>query len=482
MMARLANEGWRRMPDHTGLLASVLSQFDGAASHCDLEPGLLDEIRQTDSVYRMRFPVEHDDGSIQVIEAYRAEHSHHRLPTKGGVRISPLVDEDEVVALATLMTLKCAIVEVPFGGAKGGIRLDPRGPTGVRQRAVRRYTAELVSKNFIGPSIDVPAPDYGSGEQEMAWMAGTYRAMRESDLNAWACVTGKPVSLHGIPGRVEATGRGVFHGINECVANAEHVAATGLSPGLAGKTIVVQGLGNVGSHFARIVQQEGDARVIALAEMEGAIHSEEGLEVDAVLAHRAETGSILDFPGATNLERSEDALELECDILVPAALECVITPENAPRIRARTIAEAANGPVEAAAESILRERGTFIIPDVYLNAGGVTVSYFEWLKNLSHVSFERMHKRYEEMATRDVLEAVEELTSSRFDAGEFAALTRGPDEIDFVRTALAETMSDAYQQISELQRQRDLPDLRTAAFVIAIERIAGNYTALGIFP
>ena len=470
------------MPDQMGLLASVVGQFDAAAARTDIAPGLLDQIRHTNSIYRMRFPIELDDGSIQVIEAYRAEHSHHRLPTKGGIRISPMVNADEVMALAMLMTLKCAIVEVPFGGAKGGIRLDPRSPDGVRRRVIRRYTAELVAKNFIGPSIDVPAPDYGSGEQEMAWIAGTYRAMRESDLNAWACVTGKPVSLHGIPGRVEATGLGVFHGINECVGNAEDMAAIGLSAGLAGKSVVVQGLGNVGSHLARIMEQEGDARVIALAEIEGAIHSEDGLDVDAVLAHRAATGSILDFPGATNVGRSEDALELECDILVPAALEGVITPENAPRIRARIIAEAANGPVDAAAEPILTQRGTLILPDVYLNAGGVTVSYFEWLKNLSHVSFERMHKRYEEMATRDVLEAVQDLTSSRFDASQLATLTRGPLEIDFVRTALAETMSDAYQQVRELQHQRDLPDLRTAAFVIAIERIAGNYAALGIFP
>ena len=470
------------MPDQMGLLASVGRQFDAAAAHTDIAPGLLDQIRHTNSIYRMRFPIELDDGSIQVIEAYRAEHSHHRLPTKGGIRISPTVSADEVMALAMLMTLKCAIVEVPFGGAKGGIRLDPRSPNGVRRRVIRRYTAELVAKNFIGPSIDVPAPDYGSGEQEMAWIAGTYRAMRESDLNAWACVTGKPVSLHGIPGRVEATGLGVFHGISECVGNAEDMAAIGLSAGLAGKSVVVQGLGNVGSHLARIMQQEGDARVIAIAEIEGAIHSEDGLDVDAVLAHRAATGSILDFPGATNLGRSEDALELECDILVPAALESVITPQNAPRIQARIIAEAANGPVDAGAEPILNQRGTLILPDVYLNAGGVTVSYFEWLKNLSHVSFERMHKRYEEMATRDMLEAVEDLTSSRFDASQLATLTRGPLEIDFVRTALAETMSDAYQQVRELQHQRDLPDLRTAAFVIAIERVAGNYAALGISP
>jgi glutamate dehydrogenase (NAD(P)+) len=469
------------MTEETDLLRSVMRQFDRAAAHCDLEPGLIDQIRRCNSVYRMRFPVERDDGQIEVVEAYRAEHSHHRLPTKGGIRISEFVGEDEVIALAALMTFKCALVAVPFGGAKGGIRLSPHASKGFRRRAVRRYTAELVEKNFIGPSIDVPAPDYGTGEEEMAWIAGTYRALRGGDLNAWACVTGKPVSLHGLPGRVEATGLGVFHGIEQCLSHAEDLEPLGLTPGVAGKRIVIQGLGNVGSHAARFLAEAG-AIIVGVVEIDGAIHSPEGIDVVALLDYRAEKGGVAGFPGATPLPTAEDGLELDCDVLIPAALEGVITAENAPRIKARVIAEAANGPIDASAEATLRERGTLVIPDLYLNAGGVTVSYFEWLKNLSHVSFERMNKRYEEITTRSILEAVENLSERRFGSSELERLTMGPNEIDFVRSALADTMAESYERIRQTQKRRSLPDLRTSAFVMGIERVAENYDALGVFP
>jgi glutamate dehydrogenase (NAD(P)+) len=316
---------------------------------------------------------------------------------------------------------------------------------------IRRYTAELVAKNFVGPSVDVPAPDYGTGEQEMAWIADTYRALRGGDLDAWGCVTGKPVPLHGIPGRIEATGLGVYHGISECLSSARDMATLGLEPGLDGKRVIVQGLGNVGSHAARFLQVEGGARVVGIAEVEGGIYSEDGLDVERVIAHRRDT-------------------------------EGVITGENASRIQARIIAEAANGPVYPDAEPILAEKGTLLIPDIWLNAGGVTVSYFEWLKNLSHVSFERMYKRYEEVSTRSVLEATERLAGRQFNADEMALLTRGPSEIDFVHSALAETMTESYRQIHETWKSRDLPNLRAAAFLIAIERVGANYLALGIFP
>ncbi len=463
------------------LLDTVYRQFDQAASFTGYEPGLLQQMRDCNAVYHLRFPVEMDNGNVEVIEAYRAEHSYHRLPTKGGIRISPHVSADEVVALATLMSFKCALVEVPFGGAKGAIVLDPRSPEDVRRRVIRRYTAELSRKNFIGPSVDVPAPDYGSGEQEMAWIADTYRHLNPDELDHWACVTGKPVSLHGIPGRREATGLGVCDGIMEALDHPEDVQALGLSRGLAGKRVIVQGLGNVGSNAASHLQECG-ARIVGVAEYEGGLYSEDELDIEAVLSYRAETGSLHGFPGATWIPSSAETIEQDCDILVPAAIEGVITAENAGRIQAKIIAEASNGPVYPDAEPILAERGTLLIPDIYLNAGGVTVSYFEWLKNLSHVSFDRMHKRYEEISTRRLLTATEGLTGNRFKPDELASLTRGPSEIDFVRTALAETMSEAYREMHETWRERDLPDLRTAAFLIAIERIATNYLALGIFP
>jgi glutamate dehydrogenase (NAD(P)+) len=466
----------------SGFFAEILRYFDRAAGFTDLETGLLDQIKYCNGVYRMHFPVQHDDGSIEVIEAYRAEHSHHRMPTKGGIRFSPTVTQEQVMALAALMTLKCAIVDVPFGGAKGAVRIDPHDPNeGFRERVIRRYTSELVRKNFIGPAIDVPAPDYGTGEREMAWIADTYNALHPNQLEASACVTGKPIALHGIPGRREATGLGVYYGLCEALSVVEDAKSLGLTPGLAGKRIVVQGLGNVGSPVASFAQQQGDARIVGIAEIEGGIYAPDGLDVDAVLRHRRETGSIRNFPGARTLGR-EETLELDCDVLIPAALEGQIRADNAPRLRTRVVAEAANGPVTPEGEAILLERGVFLIPDIYLNAGGVTVSYFEWLKNLSHVSFERMRRRYEEIASRRTIELVERLTGRRAEEAERRPLTEGPSEIALVRTALEQTMATAYGRIRELWRQDGLPDLRTAAYRFAIERVAASYLARGIFP
>lgn len=467
----------------TSFFEDVLHYFDRAARYTRIDPGLLDQVKYCNAVYRMRYPVRDDDGEIRVIEAYRAEHSFHRLPTKGGIRFAPDVSQDEVMALAALMTFKCAVVNVPFGGAKGGVRVDPHSCSqGFRERVTRRYTSELVRKNFIGPGVDVPAPDYGTGEREMAWIADTYKALNPGQLDAYACVTGKPVALHGIPGRLEATGLGVYYGIENCLSIPEDAKEMGLRPGLAGKRVVVQGLGNVGYHAARSAQDLGGAVIVGIAEREGAIHAPDGLDVEAVARHRRETGSILDFPGARDLERPSAALELECDVLIPAALEKQITAENAPRVRARVVAEAANGPVNPAGESILRERGVFLIPDLYLNAGGVTVSYFEWLKNLHHVSFERLGTRLEEMAALRLLEGMERLAGRSLPEAEKRALARGPREIDFVRSALAQTLATAYVHLRERWKTAALPDLRTAAFHFAIERVAESYLAHGIFP
>lgn len=467
----------------SSLWESVSEFFDRAAGYTKLAPGLLAEIKACNSVIRLRFPVKHDDGTIEVVEAFRAEHSHHRQPTKGGIRFSPDLTQDEVVALAALMTYKCAIVGVPFGGAKGGVKIDPHQITdGFRERLTRRYTAELIAKNFIGPAVDVPAPDYGTGEREMAWIADTFRALNPGQLHTNACVTGKPLSLHGIHGRKEATGLGVFFGIREALSRAEDMTPLGLTPGTEGKRVVVQGLGNVGYHSAKFLQQEGKMRLVGLAEIEGAIANPHGLDVDAVVEHRQATGSILDFPRAQNLPDSGAALELDCDILVPAALENQITAENAGRIQARIIAEAANGPVDTAGEAILLQRGKLIIPDVYLNAGGVTVSYFEWLKNLSHVRFGRITAYHEETTHRRFVDIIERLTGKQVPDDERAGLVHGARELDFVRSGLAETMINAYADIRRIARDRKIPDLRSAAFALAIERVAETYTMMGIFP
>jgi glutamate dehydrogenase (NAD(P)+) len=462
---------------------SVGLNFRKAAPLTGLSEGLLAQIRACNTVLRMRFPVKVGD-DYEVIEAYRVQHSHHRMPTKGGIRYALSVDQEEVMALAALMTYKCALVDVPFGGAKGGVKIDPKKYTVDQlERITRRYTAELVHRKMIGPGVDVPAPDYGTGSREMAWIMDTYQLMNHGELDGIACVTGKPVALNGIKGRVEATGRGVFYGIQEMCRVKEDMKKWGLQEGLRGKRIVVQGLGNVGTYSALISQQEGDAKIIGIAEYEGSIYNEKGIDVEALLKHRAESGSIMTFAGAKPLNHRMEALELDCDILIPAALENQITMENAPRIKAKIIAEAANGPVTADAGEYLTKKGVIIVPDMYINAGGVTVSYFEWLKNLSHVRFGRMTKRFEQNAFENVANAIETYTKKKVSDRDRAVLTHGPDEIDLVRSGLEETMITAYHTIRE-QWLRDprIEDMRTAGFVVAINKVGSDYMNLGIFP
>lgn len=468
---------------HVSFFQSVERNFDKAAVHTGLPKGLLEQIKVCNAVYQMRFPVKIGD-EFQVIEAYRVQHSHHRLPTKGGIRYSMNVDQDEVMALAALMTYKCALVDVPFGGAKGGVKINPKAYTEEQlQKITRRYTTELIRKNFIGPGIDVPAPDYGTGAREMAWILDTYLTFHHGEIDAVGCVTGKPVSQNGINGREEATGRGVFYGLREIVSFKEDMQELGLEQGLEGKTIVVQGLGNVGYHTARISTKEGGVKLIGVAEYEGSIYKADGIDVDELMAHRRATGSILNFPGATNLPSRESALELECDILVPAALENQITEENAPRIKAKIIGEAANGPITSDAEEILLQKGILVVPDMYLNAGGVTVSYFEWLKNLSHMRFGRMEKRFNQNTYENLVSTVERLTGKVIGPKERSILTRGADEIDLVNSGLEETMISAYRQIRDVwKRNPNIKDMRTAAFVSALNKISSDYLALGIFP
>ncbi len=464
-------------------LEQVNASFDTAAAYTDCPQGILDQIKVCNGIYRMTFPLQRDDGSIEVVEGWRAQHSHHKLPTKGGVRYSLTVSEDEVIALSSLMTFKCALVNVPFGGAKGGVRVD-RTQYSKREleRLTRRYAYEIYRKNLMGPGLDVPAPDYGTSQQEMAWILDTYNMVAHGQLDSIACVTGKPVSQGGVRGRVEATGQGVFFGLREACHDSADMARLNLSTGLEGKRVVIQGLGNVGYHVAKFLQEAG-ALVVGLAEIEGAIHDPDGLDVDEVIRHRKSTGKILDYPGAETIVDPTDALTLDCDVLVPAALENVITRDNAHLIQAKVIGEAANGPVTAAANDILYERGVMVVPDLYLNAGGVTVSYFEWLKNLSHVRFGRLGKRFEETANRSLMEAVEGLVEKRFEPQTIAKVAQGPGETELVTSGLEETMVMAYQEIRETQRQHnDEIDLRTAAFICSIDKVGEAYEQLGIFP
>ncbi len=471
-------------PQHEySFFQSVEQSFDKAARFTGFEQGILDQIRACNSVYQMRFPVK-IKGEVKVFEAYRVQHSHHKLPCKGGIRFSMGVNQDEVMALAALMTYKCATVNVPFGGGKGGIKVDPKQYTPEElERITRRYAAELIKKNFIGPGIDVPAPDYGSGEREMGWILDTYASMKPGDIDAAGCITGKAISQGGVRGRKEATGLGVFYGIREMCSVAEDMKKLGLTTGIEGKRVAVQGLGNVGYHAALFFQKHG-AILVGLSEMEGTILNPKGLDLEAVMKCKKETGSILNYKGATKTTKSAgDVLVCDCDILIPAALENVIDEKNAPNVKAKIVAEAANGPLTPEADKILIKKGIAVVPDMYINAGGVTVSYFEWLKNLSHVRYGRMEKRFQENSQRAMLDAVEDLTGKKVERLKRSFITHGPDEVDLIYSGLEDTMIGAYQEIRNIKvSNKKIDDLRTAAFVNAINKIGESYKQLGIFP
>jgi glutamate dehydrogenase (NAD(P)+) len=470
------------MSSGSKFLRDVHAYFDKASAFTTHSKGTLEQIKVCNGVYKFHFPVE-INGTVRVIEGIRAQHSHHKSPTKGGIRYSEMVDEKEVEALATLMTFKCAVVDVPFGGAKGGIKINPaKFSEKELEKITRRYTTELIKRNMIGPGVDVPAPDYGSGPREMAWIADTYSTFKYDDINALGCVTGKPLGQGGIQGRTEATGMGLYFGVREALNNVEDMKKLKLKPGITGKRIILQGLGNVG-FFSGKFCMEGGALIVGIAEREGGIYNPKGLDVEKVFKHRKETGSILDFPGAKNVKKSGELLEMDCDVLIPAALENQITGSNAKRIKAKIIAEGANGPVTKEAEDILNKRGVMVIPDLYLNAGGVTVSYFEWLKNLSHVRFGRMEKRFQEIQTARLVDAVEKITKKKLDKVQRNLIVHGADERDLVSSGLEETMIAAYNEIRNIRvTNPKMQDLRTAAFVSGINKLAASYNALGFWP
>ena len=471
------------MSKQANFYESVERNYDKAAALTKHPKGLLEQIKVCNAIYQMNFPIRIGK-DYKVIEAYRVQHSHHRLPTKGGIRFSHMVNQEEVMALATLMTYKCAIVDVPFGGAKGGVKISTRKYDAEQlEKITRRYTVELVRKNFIGPGTDVPAPDYGTGSREMAWILDTYQQLNNGELDSAACVTGKPVAQNGIRGRTEATGRGVFYGLKEMLSNEADCKKWGLTPGIEGKTMVIQGLGNVGSYTGSISIKEGGVKVVGVSEMEGTIYSPKGIDIDKLVKYRKAKGTIIGFPGTKKAKDRGDWVGIDCDILVPAALESQITKANAKQVKAKIIAEAANGPVTADAEAILLKKGCIVVPDMYLNAGGVTVSYFEWLKNLSHVRYGRIEKRFDQNAYTNIVELVESLTGKKVGERRKSFITRGADEVDLVRSGLEETMITSYQQIREVfNKRKKVTDLRTAAFITAIDKIANDYKAMGIFP
>ncbi len=465
---------------------SVDLMFNRAVALMDLSPGLEEKIRVCNATYTVRFGVRLR-GAIHTFTGYRSVHSEHMEPVKGGIRYALAVNQDEVEALAALMTYKCALVEAPFGGSKGGLCIDPREwDEHELELITRRFAYELIKRDLINPAQNVPAPDMGTGEREMAWMADQYKRMNTTDINGAACVTGKPPNSGGIAGRVEATGRGVQYALQEFFRYPEDVAAANLSGGLKDKRIIVQGLGNVGFHAAKFLSEEDGALITGIIERDGALHNEKGLDVEAVRAWIVKHGGITGYPDASHQADGPTLLEAECDILIPAALEGVINLSNADRIKAPLIIEAANGPITAGADDILREKGCVIIPDMYANAGGVTVSYFEWVKNLSHIRFGRMQRRAEESRHQLVVDELERLSADKGLGWEISPnfkerYLRGAGELELVRSGLDDTMRAAYQAMREVWHSRDdVHDLRTAAYLVSIRKVADSYRAKGL--
>ncbi|MFN3263130.1 MAG: Glu/Leu/Phe/Val family dehydrogenase [Pikeienuella sp.] len=460
---------------------SVDMMFTRAVALMDLSPGLEEKIRVCNSTYTVRFGVKLR-GRIHTFTGYRSVHSEHMEPVKGGIRYAMSVNQDEVEALAALMTYKCALVEAPFGGSKGGLCIDPKEwEEDELERITRRFAYELIKRDLIHPSQNVPAPDMGTGEREMAWIADQFARMHTSELNARACVTGKPLTAHGIAGRVEATGRGVQYALQEFFRHPEDMKKAGLTGSLDGKRVIVQGLGNVGYHAAKFLEEEDGCRITGVIERDGAIFDPAGLPVERVRQHMIEQGGVRGFPGAKYIAEGARLLEEECDILIPAAFEAAINLTNAERIQAPLIIEAANGPVTAGADEILRRKGCVIIPDMYANAGGVTVSYFEWVKNLSHIRFGRMQRRQEESRHRMLIDELERLTGQTVSTTFSEKFLKGADELALVRSGLEDTMRGAYQSIAEVWRARpEVTDLRTAAYLVSIGRVAAAYKSLGL--
>ena len=465
-------------------LQNVERMVDSALPHLgfDLPPGLEEYVKACHHVIQVQFPVRLTDGRFHVFKGWRAVHSNHRLPVKGGIRYASQVNQDEVEALAALMTYKCALVDVPYGGSKGGLVIDPtRYNVEDLERVTRRFARELIEKGYISPGGNVPAPDMGTGPREMAWIADVYKDLNPHELNYFACVTGKPPTSGGIRGRVEATGRGLQFALREFFRHPEDMEMAGLAGSLEGKRIIIQGLGNVGYHAAKFLSEEDGALITTIVERDGAIVNEEGLPVETVRQYMNEHGGVKGFPGATYVNDGRDCLELECDILIPAALENQITSENADRIHAHMIIEGANGPVTYNADQKLRACGVVILPDFYANAGGVTVSYFEWIKNLSHIRFGRMERRQDEYRGQAVVNALEVMTGKSVPEALRLQLSTGADELALVRSGLDDTMRLAYQEMHEVLHSRDeVSDFRTAAYVVSLRKVARTYMEMGV--
>ncbi len=432
------------------------------------------------SVIQLKFPVK-IKGEIKIFHGWRAVHSSHRLPVKGGIRYSTDVNQEEIEALASLMTFKCAVVDVPFGGAKGGLLIDPKKyDEESLEKITKKFARELIRRGFLSPARDVPAPDVGTSQKEMGWILDAYKSSRPDDINHVACVTGKSVDHGGIKGRLEATGRGVCEALKEFFRHPGEVKRANINnSNLDDQKIIIQGFGNVGLNSAKSLFATG-AKIVGIAEKDGAIFNKKGINIIELEKYKQDKNTILGFPNTEKISTSSDLLTYDCDVLIPAALENAITLKNVNNIKAKIICEAANGPVSYRADQKLKDRGTIIIPDIYANAGGVTVSYFEWIRNISHIRMGRLQKRYEEDRGEVILKALEQVSPNKLSKDLTNQLVHGANEEDIIASGLEDTMRVSFQEMLEMKSVYNLDNYRMAAYAIALKKIEKSYLELGI--
>ena len=459
-------------------LKSVSKMFDDAVEILGVEPGLAKQIKSCNSTHTIRFGVKLKKG-IKVFTGWRSVHSEHLEPVKGGIRYSPAVNASEVEAMAALMTFKNAVIDVPFGGSKGGLKITPsKYDDEDLEKITRRFTEELVKRGLISPSLNVPAPDMGTGKKEMAWIADEYKRLNPQDINAYACVTGKPENMGGVDGRTEATGRGIFYALSSFF-NSPDIKKTSLKGKLSSQSVIIEGLGKVGYYAARALRDHG-CKVIGVIEKKTSFYNKKGLDIDQIDSWIKGSRDPKDYPNQNEIKSREELLSVGCDIFIPAAREGTITEENQKILNTKLICEGANGPLTSRADHYLNKRGILIIPDLYANAGGVAVSYFEWVRNLSHMRFGRMEKRRKEYETTSILSVIESSTGKRVSSKTKSMLNQGPTELDLVRSGLEDMMTEAYENMSIIWNKNNYPTLRSTAYIYSIKKLIESYKSIGI--
>ena len=434
---------------------------------------LLEFIKVPKTVLKLNMPLRRDNGTIDVIEAYRSQHSFHRVPCKGGIRYSADVDQQEVEALAALMTFKCACSDVPFGGAKGGVKIDVKKYSERElERVTRRYALELAKRGFLGAAIDVPAPDMNTGAREMSWIKDTYSYIYgQNDVNAAACITGKPLNQGGIDGRPEATGLGTFYGVRHLMNNKDFCDQYNTTVGLKGKTVIIQGYGNVGSWAHKFFVEEG-SKVTGIVEYNSAVYDEEGLDRNELMAYWNKNKTFAGYSKGQVFDKDPNqVMYKKCDVFVPAAIEKSINKSNMTKFNCKVIAEAANGPMTFAAQQHFDKMGVAVLPDLLINAGGVIVSYFEWLKGLEHVRLGRLTKGWEKKSKKE-LGSLLGINMDKLDKLE------GPTEKNIVYTALEEIMTTSCDAVFSYSKKNNC-SLRVSAYAQTILKIAQTYKEAG---